>query len=254
MKRNISAVTRASSLITTIGQKCSWHEKNPNILALPMVRFPHSFHCKSLQKDFGKFALKSPIRDCCLPKAAFLCVEISAKMAQQDSRSWLGNGILLYPLYRNVCHLSLRSPRALQLLPGKCPFPQEPTDVWLSYEPLEISLHVCWQRLVAYSGLTTTLYKELCMMPGSSRWHQKAPHRTDAHPGLPPAGAGQREGWGHIISGWVENASCELSREHEQWHQARSSKGQRLGRRGYAEEKQERGWGRTGRVRSWDIF
>lgn len=105
--------------------------KNP-LLALPMVRFPHSSHCKSLQKDFGKFKLESPIRDCCLPKAAFLCVEISAKMAQQDSRMCLRNGILLYPLYRSVCHLSLRSPRALQLLPGKCPFPQQPTDIWLS--------------------------------------------------------------------------------------------------------------------------
>lgn len=113
------------------------------ILALPVVRFPHSSHCKSLQKDFGKFTLKSPTRNCCLPKAAFLCVEISAKMAQQDSRMWLGNGILLYPLYRNICHLSLGSPKALQLLPGKYPFPQKSTHIWLSYEPLKIPVHVC---------------------------------------------------------------------------------------------------------------
>lgn len=144
MKHNISTDTQARPLITTIRQACSWQEKNNKTHSLSMGRFPHSSHCKSLQKGFGKFAPKSPIRGWCLPKAFLLCVEISAKRAQQDSRMWLGNDILLYPPYRNVCRFSLRSPRTLQVLWGQHLFPQQPMDIWLSDESLKTPVHVCW--------------------------------------------------------------------------------------------------------------
>lgn len=63
---------------------------------------------------------------------------------------------------------------------------------------------------------------------GSTRKHTLGMTST---PGCPQLVLGGEKGEDNTISEQVENRSCELSR---------SSKGHRLGRWGYAEEKQER--------------